>query len=532
MNTENTMLLRDALERVVANPTASERWHRLLAHYEATPDAQARHAVAQSLLENVPAEGIGGFFRATFLAGVLDEAGGSADGEVIDAHIADAGRILQDITPVDPERLMAFAAFEWGRALAGEGDRRKFIVRLRNALLPEVIDLCAMHLNRGAGLSVRAVERVQRVALVTPFIGVEGHTPTALTLRHARILRELGIEVAVFSGQEFLMPDMQEYLGNRGRVTIAAPDMKQLAGLVPSGVRVTLGDPRYSMMRRWQRMLAEVTAFDPDLVFFIGLYSPLLKPLYAARPVLGLSVHAIAPMAQVDVWLTATPSLAGQWSAPWGPKVPPAWGHYHPYRIALKPAGEAISRSSWAIPEESVVLVTVGARLVHEIGGEWAARMARSLDRFAGVVWVLVGGDGVLPPALRELPSDRVRVLGHSENLRGILRCCDIYINPPRLGGGFSVAEAMAEGLPVVTFADSDGGNKVGGSAVGSMDAYFDRLETLLDQPVLREQDGAAMKNLFSDTLDLFRSGPSLWEACEQTVRLFRERTKLAAATA
>ena len=509
-------LIRDGLDRVIANPTASQRWHRLLGLYTATSDTLARQSICQSLMDNVAADGIGGFFRATFLAGVTTET----------AHIADAGRLVQEIRPVDPERLMAFAAFEWGRAVALQGDRGDFITRLEAARLPGIVSSVGVHLSQAAAGSVpaRGVDRVRRVAVVAPFIGLLGHTPTELTLRHAKVLQALGLEVRVFSGQEFLMHDMPEYLGNSGRVVITPPDRDYLAKVVPPGVKLTLGDARFSLMRRWQGILTEVAAFDPDLVLFIGLQSPMLTPLYAARPVLGLCVHSMAPMAPVDVWLTATKSLAGQWSSPWAPAFPPAWGYYHPYRVMKKPVGEPVTRAQLGIAEERVVLVTVGARLGSEIAGDWAARMAALIAGSEDLVWVLVGGEGVVPAALGDVAGDRLRVLAHRDDIGGVLRCCDIYVNPPRIGGGFSVAEAMAEGLSVVAFADSDGGSKVGGFAVDTMDRYFDLVQALVSQPALRERIGTELRAVFSMTLDLDQSGPSLLTACEQAVVLFRQR--------
>lgn len=508
-------LLLDALERVIANPTASQRWHTLLDHHEAARDREARGAVRASLLDQVPDDGIAGFFRATFLAWVTGEA----------HFVARAGHLVQTIRPIDCERLMAFAAFEWGRALVGGGGRGGFVARLRGAGLPEVVGLAGAHLGRSAGLAPRRVDRVRRVALVASFIGPQGHAPSGLALQHARILCEHGLEVQMFSGQELLMPDMPQYLGHNGRAQVAPPDMAALAELVPSGVRLTLGDPQFSLMRRWQRVMAGVTAFDPDLVLFVGLHSPMVEVLYPVRPVLGLCVHSVAPMASVDVWLAADPALAGRWDAAWGASFPPAWAHGHPYRVALKPVGGPVTRAALGLAPDSVVLVTVGARLCDEITGDWAARMAGLLQRHPQTVWVLAGGDGTRPAALGAVEPNRMRVLPHREDVRSVLRGCDVYVNPPRLGGGFSVAEAMAEGLAVVALADADGGNKIGGFAVNGIEAYFSRLEALIEQPGLREQTGRALQELFSTTLDLARSGPSLLAACELSVDGFRRRT-------
>jgi hypothetical protein len=99
--------------------------------------------------------------------------------------------------------------------------------------------------------------------------------------------------------------------------------------------------------------------------------------------------------------------------------------------------------------------------------------MLHLMSRYPDVVWLLVGGEGKLPDALQSSPPGRVRALATRDDLPGILRCADIYVNPPRMGGGFSVAEAMAEGLPVTSLSGSDGGDKVGELALPDIDATW-----------------------------------------------------------
>jgi len=233
-------------------------------------------------------------------------------------------------------------------------------------------------------------------------------------------------------------------------------------------------------------------------------------------------------MAPMDAWLTAHQELANQGSSVWGPDLPDAWGFYHPYRIALKPAGAPLARKDIGLPAHARVLVTAGHRLPHEINGDWAARMMELLRQHPDVVWLLAGGSGTLPPALEDAPQQQLRILPNHPDLRSVYRCCDIYVNPPRMGGGFSVAEAMAESLPVVTYGDSDGGHKVGAAAVAGDDDYFALLLSLMRDVGVRQRTGAAMRAHFTNTLDVRQSGPSLMAACNLTLDRYRQRTNRA----
>lgn len=510
-------LLCDAMEQTIVNPTDSQRWHALVARYEQSRDPGARDHVRRELTHRVPADGIEGFLRATFLAFV----GGDP------AHTAEAARIVQKIAPIDVERLMAFAAFEWGRALGHTGGRARFAGALRNARLPEVVSLAGSQLRATAPVrpAARPIGPPRKAAMIVPFLGPPGHSPTELAFRNARIARETGLETRIFCCQDLSMPHMPNYLGSMGRVSNAIPDRETLIAMVPPGMAITLADERFSLLARWHDMLRAVTDFDPDLIFFAGFYAPLAHALYETRPVLALSIHSVSPMVPADVWLTADRERSGLCETDWAPALPPAWGHYHPFRILLRPEGPPVTRADLGVEDGDTLAITVGTRLDTEIAGPWALRITALLKDRPKLVWVLAGGNGVRPEALRGVPDRQLRIVPFTSNIRALTRRCDIFLNPERLGGGFSVAEAMAEGLPVLALANSDGGIKLGAHAVETLDEYFARLNTLLDSPAERHRMGVALRSLFAATLDLDRSGPSLLTACELTVERYNARS-------
>jgi glycosyltransferase involved in cell wall biosynthesis len=229
-------------------------------------------------------------------------------------------------------------------------------------------------------------------------------------------------------------------------------------------------------------------------------------------------------MAPVDVWLSADPARAGHDDTEWGAALPPAHGYHHPFRVKLKPVSAPVARAELGITDGQVVIVTVGARLPHEIDGPWAQIMLDVMARNPNAVWLLVGGVGTVPPALAAARPGQVCTLAQSNELRSIYRCCDLFVNPPRIGGGFSVAEAMGEGLPVLALAGSDAGSKLGGDAMADEASFFAMLEAMLSSPELRSTTGAEMRRRFTQTLDLESSGPSLRAACELALARFRQR--------
>ena len=48
--------------------------------------------------------------------------------------------------------------------------------------------------------------------------------------------------------------------------------------------------------------------------------------------------------------------------------------------------------------------------------------------------------------------------MGYQEDVLAVNECCDVYLNPRRIGGGTSGAAALYKGLPVVTLNYGDVG--------------------------------------------------------------------------
>ena len=106
---------------------------------------------------------------------------------------------------------------------------------------------------------------------------------------------------------------------------------------------------------------------------------------------------------------------------------------------------------------------------------------------------------------------------------------CDIYVNPPRMGGGGTVAMAMEQGLAVATFSCSDGGDKVGGFALESEEAYFAQLDGWVNDREARQQAGAALQARFQARLNFSgeAAAAGLKRACDLASESFKQRMEI-----
>lgn len=507
-------LLLDALERSLTESQCAPRWHRLMTAWEASADPVARREVINRLQDVADADARADALRLSFLA--------RATGESRYENAA-AERVLA-IEPEDPDRLAAYMAFRWLSALQDLSGRSDFIAALSGGRLPEM----AGRLMRSAAATFppnfvsRLPAEVRRVAVVVPYVGHQFHTPSMMAVEQCAVLAREGCQVHIFSAQELTPPDVALFRGDGRELKLPPLNANVWGNILPAGVGMTISDSRFSLPGRWRNLMPVLAGFDPDAVLLVGLFSPLAAALHTLRPVVGISVNSVPPIAPVDVWLRADPDAKQE--TPWGEVFPPPVAVYHPWKLRHSKKQWALTRADLGLDAGTVVWITAGFRLEHEIRGGWADRMLQLMSRHPDVVWFLVGGEGRLPDALRSAPPGRIRTLATRDDLPGILRCADIYVNPPRMGGGFSVAEAMAEGLPVTSLSGSDGGDKVGEWALPDTDAYLERLAALTLDPSLRKATGNALRARFGECFDLEASGPPLLAAFHQAVALAGQR--------
>ncbi len=332
-----------------------------------------------------------------------------------------------------------------------------------------------------------------------------------MALRHASLLQEHGLEVAVFAAQEFQMLNMPNWLG--------VPRNMKIDPAKPEGwhkthhpLPVKMAPLALSMGSRWHTLLQQIQGFAPDVVLFIGPYSPLLYALHQRYPTVGLGTNAVAPVGPLDVWLAPQATLQASWMPTFDAKDIVGYSH----RLSLLPAKQARSRQDLGLPANAVVWVTTGSRLAREISPAWRDSVLAALANHPDCHWLVVGQAQVAG-----LPSNhpRVHVRGFDADLPSLLKTCDIYLNPPRLGGGHTVACAMAQGLPVLSLPGSDGGDKVGPWAQPDLSQYFLALNQLSSQAAARQKLGEHLRQRYFGTFDLAAGAPTLLAALKTSTQ-------------
>lgn len=423
-----------------------------------------------------------------------------------------------------PDAVMTLLGLAWYHAMARAPDSNAFVQLLQSMHAPRLQRLVAKrvpHSNYNRAHKSIAGTAL-RFAIYTPQVVGDAHGGTTLTLNMMSILTRLGLACQVFSAQEANILDANSHSGGIEFLGQVAVEAESLVLNVPGSMQIVLPNVDLSLRLRFEQVLAAIHDYQPDVVIFVGFMSPLVYSLYGSYPVVGLSIHALPPIAPVDVWLSADPT--GD-SALWHDLPAPQMAHY-PFRFWPQGKAVPIDRTQWQIPASAVLLITTGSRLDTEMPVWWADRMLAFLEAHQDVHWLLVGVPDGWQHASLSVHS-RIHGITKQLGLEAWLAACDIYINPPRIGGGATVAMAMEQGLAVLSLANSDGGDKLGRWAAASVDAYFDQLSDWVGNSTLRQQVGIALKARFDERLDVSstQAQDGLIEACRAAMASFNLRT-------
>ncbi|MBA2672456.1 hypothetical protein, partial [Ramlibacter sp.] len=361
----------------------------------------------------------------------------------------------------------------------------------------------------------------RRAAVYAPQVNNSRHGGTMFALGAASVLSKLGMEVRLFTAQEMMVPASTAYIG--GAETLppepVLPDsLKAYAG---GQFQIAMPNAEFSVRTRMEKIGQALHAYAPDVVVFAGFMSPLATALWPHYPMVGLSVHAMPPPVPLDVWLAGE----GQQQGPQWQHLPAPQAADFPFRFW--PVGNAAPRSRELadLPADAVVLATAGFRLRSDIEPAWRDRMLALLQAHPRAHWVLIGarqGQGVAG-----LPSHpRIHSFEPQPHLETWLAMSDIYLNPPRVGGGGTVAMAMEQGLAVASLAGGDGGDKLGALAASDPEAYFAQVERWIADPTARREAGAALKRRFHERFDLSgaQAQAGMLQACEQAIAAFARR--------
>lgn len=129
---------------------------------------------------------------------------------------------------------------------------------------------------------------------------------------------------------------------------------------------------------------------------------------------------------------------------------------------SFKPQTTHYSRAAFNIPDDRKAGIVIGARLTEEVNKKFIDILSPAFED--GLFLVFAGNLTNYDQLCDECEGLRENsvYVGYISDILALCEICDLYINPKRKGGGGSVVEAMAKGLPFAALRYGDVGIAVG----------------------------------------------------------------------
>lgn len=148
------------------------------------------------------------------------------------------------------------------------------------------------------------------------------------------------------------------------------------------------------------------------------------------------------------------------------------------------------SRSQFGIDEDAFLIGIVGNRLRAEVNDTFTDMINQIAGNIEGVHFLLMGKDENMENIKETIKyPENVHFVGRVEDAASAIKLCDLYCNPMRTGGGRSSFEALAQGVPVVTFEEGDVYYTCGEAfGVKNREEYIDRVVHYIRHPEYRKK--------------------------------------------
>jgi len=135
--------------------------------------------------------------------------------------------------------------------------------------------------------------------------------------------------------------------------------------------------------------------------------------------------------------------------------------------VLVKESGINITREELGLPKDKFLIAIVGNRLNTELNEEFFECINKILEVNSDVGFVFIGQVNALWTNIEStIPAENCYNLGYCRELYETYKILDMYMNPKRIGGGFSAEIAMEAGLPIVTLPDCDVSYRAGANFV------------------------------------------------------------------
>lgn len=299
-------------------------------------------------------------------------------------------------------------------------------------------------------LSLISKERKRnRVLVLTIQFLASGHAPTNTVMERCKSLAQMGKEVYLINTAEQYI--LKGYIPLHGTITANVLEenyTKKYLQIEDFSIPFMQLSEHMSLEKRLDQIISVINEFKPWYILSIGSGSMLadlcgrVVPCAAMALAFSTLPHTMNQMKILG--RQASDKEREEWK---DKKIIESR-----FTFELKKQKGHFTRREMNLPEDKFLLVVVGIRLDYEVTEEFLHMFENILEKQAGCFVVFAGVYDSFSSMLESHPQlkGNTQFIGYCEDIPALMEICDLYVNPKRLGGGFSVIEAFVKGVPGV----------------------------------------------------------------------------------
>ncbi|OON99202.1 MAG: hypothetical protein ATN35_01805 [Epulopiscium sp. Nele67-Bin004] len=307
------------------------------------------------------------------------------------------------------------------------------------------------------------------VVVATGQLLEETHAPTAITIQKCRQFLSLGKEVVLVVTGDVLLTE-NVFIGClQGRYTAPHIGMGELD--LGDNLSITYYHPALEnyTLDTMKIILNYIYGLKPELVYQIGGGSVIIDAcnLFTKVATQSLSMDIPVAMSRIIVPVRRLDEEEMCFLNKHEHEfitLEMAKHYVQPLENIQLPRFEDIkTKEEFEIDKSKFVMAIVGNRLDIELKSYYLELLERIIKIDSSVYIVFIGTfdyEGLF--ANRPIILKNSIHLGYQENLKSTLTMCDLFLNPPRKGGGIGALWAIQVDVPVVTFGNCDVALNVG----------------------------------------------------------------------
>lgn len=188
----------------------------------------------------------------------------------------------------------------------------------------------------------------------------------------------------------------------------------------------------------------------PDLVLSFGTLSPVADLCRGLLDVVAIPFGSYLPFTEASYLALPRPLRSEDAAGLAVGGLTPERVIQIDYTYALPTTGEPRERTALGVPADAILVAIIGLRLTQEVTPDFADALDDALAREPRLFFLFVGPMEAYETVIGSRPAlaARSKAHGYETDVLAVLKAADLYLNPPRGGGGTSAAYALSCGVP------------------------------------------------------------------------------------